>query len=150
MKSMVRFEPVRFDPLFKEFGTLARRFNQLFEGEYPETELFGAWHPVVDIVDKGEEILLEAELPGMKKEEIHIEVENNVLTLRGEKKREEKVEKGEFFRTERSYGAFSRSFTLPATVNAEKIVAEFHEGVLKVKLPKVEAAKPKEIEIKVH
>ncbi len=149
MSEMVRWEPFRLDPVFKEFGTLARRFSNLFEGEYPEMDLMTGWHAFVDIYDEGTEIVLKAELPGMKKEDIHIEVQNNVLTLRGEKKREEKVEKEGFFRSERSYGAFSRSFTLPATVDAAKIEANYVNGVLRLKLPKVEAAKPKQIAIKV-
>lgn len=149
MSEMVRWEPFRFEPVFKEFGSLARRFGNLFEGEFPEMELVSGWHPFVDIYDEGNEVVLKAELPGMKKEDIHIQVQNNVLTMRGEKKREEKVEKEGFFRSERMYGSFSRSFTLPATVDAAKIEANFMNGVLTVKLPKVEAAKPKQIAIKV-
>lgn len=148
MTEMVRFEPFRLEPVFREFGSLARRFGNLFEGDYPEMELMSGWHPVVDIYDEGNEMVLKAELPGMNKEDIHIEVQNNVLTLRGEKKRAEKVEKEGFFRSERLYGVFSRSFTLPATVEPAKIEANFVNGVLTVKLPKVEAAKPKQIAIK--
>jgi HSP20 family protein len=148
MSDLMRWEPLRFEPVFKEFGSLARRFSNLFEGDLPEMELASGWHPFVDIYDEGTEMVLKAELPGMKKEDIHIEVQNNVLTLRGEKKREEKVEKEGFFRSERLYGSFSRSFTLPTTVDAEKIEASYVNGILTVKLPKVEAAKPKQIAVK--
>ena len=148
MSELVRWEPLRFEPVFKEFGSLARRLNRLFEGEIPEMELEGVWHPVVDIMDETDAVMMKAELPGMEREDIHIEVRNNMLTLRGEKKREEKVEKEGVVRSERIYGAFSRSFTLPATVNAEKIEAAYKNGVLTVKLPKVEQAKPKQIAIK--
>jgi HSP20 family protein len=143
---MVRWDPMRLEPFFKDFDAL-KKFRNMFEREFPETEIFGAWQPTVDIYDHDTEIVLQAELPGIKKEEVHVEVENNVLILRGEKKREEEVKKGEFFRTERVYGAFTRSFSLPATVDPEKIEAKFKEGVLTVRLPKVEKAKPRHIEI---
>jgi HSP20 family protein len=144
---MVRWDPFRLEPLPRELDVLGRKLGKLFGGDFPEAEILGAWHPNVDIYDHGTEIVLQAELPGMKKEDVHVEVENNVLVLRGEKNREEKVQKDEYFRTERVYGAFSRSFSLPATVDAEKIKAVFKEGILTVKLPKVEKAKPKHVEI---
>ncbi|HSF14731.1 MAG TPA: Hsp20/alpha crystallin family protein [Vicinamibacteria bacterium] len=146
---MVRWDPKRFEPFFRDFDVLGKRFGNWFDREFPETEIFGAWQPMVDIYDHANEIVLHAELPGMKKEDVHVEVENNMLTLRGERKREEKVEKGEFYRRERVYGAFTRSFSLPATVNPEKIQANYKDGILTVRLPKVEKAKPKQIEIKV-
>jgi HSP20 family protein len=150
MSELVRWQEPRFDPFFKGFGSLRRRFNDLFEEmDLPEMELVSGWHPVVDIFDEGNEIVLKAELPGIKKEEIHVEVESNVLTLHGEKKREEKIEKAGVFRSERIYGAFSRSFTLPGNVDPKKIEAVFKDGVLTVKLPKVEAAKPKQIDVKI-
>lgn len=139
-------EMVRWDPFPRELDVLGRKLGKLF-GDFPESEILGAWHPNVDIYDHGTEIVLQAELPGMKKEDVHVEVENHMLILRGEKKREEKVQKDEYFRTERVYGAFSRSFSLPATVDAEKIKAVYKEGILTVRLPKVEKAKPKHVEI---
>ena len=150
MSELVRRQEPRFDPFFKGFGSLTQRYRDLFnEMDLPEMELVSGWHPVVDIFDEGTEIVLKAELPGIKKEEIHVEVENNVLTLHGEKKREEKYEKAGVYRSERVYGAFSRSFTLPGSVDAGKIEAAFKDGVLTVKLPKVEAAKPKQIAVKI-
>lgn len=150
MSELARWQEPRFDPFFKGFSSLRRRFNDLFEEmDLPEMELAAGWHPVVDIFDEGNEVVLKAELPGIKKEEIHVEVENNMLTLRGEKKREDKLEKAGVYRSERVYGVFSRSFTLPGSVDPNKIEAAFKDGVLTVRLPKVEAAKPKQIAVKV-
>jgi len=144
---MVRWDPFRLEPYEREFDLLGRKFGKLFTPEFPETEIFGAWQPMVDIYDHENEIVLQAELPGMKKEDVHVEIENNMLMLRGEKRREEKVKKGEYFRSERAYGAFTRSFSLPATVDPEKIKAVYKEGILTVRLPKVEKAKPRHIDI---
>lgn len=144
---MVRWDPMRLEPFLRDFDVLGRRFGSLFEREFPETGVFGAWRPVVDIYDHENDIVLQAELPGMKKEDVHVEIENNVLILRGEKKREEKVEEGEFFRSERVYGAFTRSFSLPAIVEPEKIEAKYHDGILTVRLPKIEKAKPRHVEV---
>lgn len=144
---MVRWDPFQLEPYQREFDLLGRKFGKLFGREFPEMEVFGAWQPVVDIVDHKNEIVLQAELPGMKKEDVHVEIEGNMLVLRGEKKREEKEKKGEYFRSERVYGAFTRSFSLPATVDPEKIKAAYKEGILTVRLPKVEKAKPRHIDI---
>jgi|SRR5581483_3120394 len=120
---------VRWDP-FREFGT--------------------AWMPPVDIYTTGEnEIVLKAEIPGMKKEDIDITVENFTLTIRGEKKTEQEVKDDQFHRVERSYGAFTRSFALPQTVDANKVEADYRDGVLTIKLPRREDAKPKQIKVNV-
>jgi HSP20 family protein len=108
------------------------------------------WTPLVDISEDANEYLVKAELPELKKEEVKVSVENGELTISGERK-SEKEEKGKkFHRIERSYGSFLRSFTLPESVNAEKVSAEFKDGVLSVHLPKDERAKPKSIEVKVQ
>jgi HSP20 family protein len=108
----------------------------------------GAWSPSVDIFENKDNIVLEAELPGMSPEDVNISIENNVLTLQGERKFEKKDEGDNFHRVERSYGSFTRSFTLPPTVSSENVDATFDNGVLRLTLAKHEAAKPRRIEIK--
>ena len=138
------------DPFWKEFNTLSSRFNRLFDLPREENNDFlGAWSPAVDIYNKGAEVVIHAEFPGMKKEDIDVRVENNVLTIRGKKERKEEVKDDGYFRTERSYGTFSRSFSLPSTVNVSKILAEYKEGVLTLALPKADEAKPRQIEVSV-
>jgi HSP20 family protein len=141
------------DPLWKEFNTLSSRLNRLFDyqrqREDDESDFLGTWSPAVDIYDKGNDVVIHAELPGMKKEDIDVHVENNVLTIRGKKERKEEVKEEGYYRTERAYGTFSRSFSLPNTVDVKKIHAEYKEGVLTLKLPKAEEAKPRQIEVKV-
>ncbi len=142
---------VRWEPFLKDFSALAQRINRMFETalEEPEGEWFGTWYPPVDIYDTGAEIVLQAELPGMKKDDIDIRVENNVLRIFGQRKREFETREGNVFRSERSYGTFSRSFTLPTTVDAKNIQATYKDGVLTVTLPKAEEARPRQIEVKV-
>ncbi len=140
------------DPFWKEFNTLSGRFNRLFDLPREENNDFlGAWNPAVDIYDTGAEVVIHAEVPGMKKEDIDVHVENNVLTISGKKERthEAEVKEDGYFRTERSYGTFSRSFSLPSTVNVSKIVAEYKAGVLTLSLPKAEEAKPRQIAVSV-
>ena len=137
------------DPFGKEFNTLSGRFNRLFDLPREENnDSLGAWNPAVDIYDKGAEVVIHAEVPGMKNEDIDVRVENNILTIRGKKERKEEVKEDGYFRTERSYGTFSRSFSLPSTVNAAEIVAEYKEGILTLSLPKEEQAKPRQIAVR--
>jgi HSP20 family protein len=110
---------------------------------------FTAWTPPCDIYETEKELVLKMELPEMKREDVHVTLENNVLTLRGERKFEEKVDQENYHRVERNYGEFLRSFTLPAFVDGNKISAEFKDGLLTVTLPKNAAAIPKQIEVKV-
>jgi HSP20 family protein len=138
------------DPFWKEFSTLSNRLNRLIDRpREDEGDYLGNWSPVVDIYDKGGEVVIHAELPGMKKEDIDIRVENNVLTLRGKRERKEEVKEEGYFRSERAYGSFSRSFSLPTSVDVKKIVAEYKDGVLSLTLPKAEEAKPRQIDIKI-
>ncbi|MFQ6672587.1 MAG: Hsp20/alpha crystallin family protein [Candidatus Tectimicrobiota bacterium] len=143
---------VRWEPFFRDFSTLAGRLNRIFESSPwidGERELLGGWYPAVDMYDHGSELVLKAELPGMRKGDIDIHVENNVLTVRGQRSRDEKISEDNYFRTERSYGSFTRSFTLPSTVDVKKIAANYKDGILTVTLPKAEEAKPRQIEVKV-
>jgi HSP20 family protein len=126
------------------------RMNQMLDsifGEGGESEVV-AWGPVVDIEEDENRFQITAELPGIKLDEVKISIENNVLALKGEKKREVTENKGNYHRVERSYGRFQRSFTLPSTVNADKVKAEMDNGILVITLPKAEEAKAREIPIK--
>lgn len=137
------------DPFWKEFNTLAR-FNHFFDLPREEaSDSLGAWSPAVDIYDKGAEVVIHAEVPGMNKDDIDVHVENNVLTIRGKKERKEEAKEDGYFRTERSYGTFSRSFSLPTTVDVSKIVAEYKDGILTLSLPKEEQARPRQIAVSV-
>ncbi len=107
-----------------------------------------AWVPSTDIVEAGEGLKISLELPGLKPEDVKISLENFVLTVKGEKKQQVE-EKGTVYRYERSYGSFERAFTLPNTVDADKVSASFENGVLTVSIPKSEKAKPREIQVKV-
>jgi HSP20 family protein len=144
---------VRYDP-FRELRSLQDEVNRLFSNSFSrggsgDNELMrGAWSPSVDIFENKDQIVLEAELPGMKPEDVNISIENNVLTIHGERKFEKKDEGDNFHRVERSYGSFTRSFTLPPTVSSENAQAEFENGVLRLTLAKREEAKPRRIEIK--
>jgi HSP20 family protein len=133
---------------WSELDTLTNRLNQMF-GDFPSPTQSGTWLPAVDVEETAEELVLTAELPGMTQQDIELEVENNILTLRGEKPeiRKEGEEK-KYHLWERRFGSFQRSFTLPRTVNADSIEAEFVDGVLQVRLPKVAEAKSRRIAIK--
>ena len=144
---------IKYDP-FREMRSLQDEVNRLFASSFSrggngESDLMrGAWSPQVDIFENQNEIVLEADLAGMKPEDVNISIENNVLTIHGERKFEKKDENDNFHRVERSYGSFTRSFTLPATVRSENANAEFENGVLRLTLAKREEAKPRRIEIK--
>ena len=142
---------VRYDP-FRDLRTLQEEVNRLFSTNL--TRAFddegiarGAWAPSVDIYENKDQIVLEAELPGMNQEDFDLAVENNVITLRGERKFEKTEETDNYHRVERSYGAFTRSFTLPQTVSAEGATAEYNNGVLRVTLPKREETKARRIQV---
>ena len=143
---------IKYDP-FREMRSLQDEVNRLFASSFSrggnDNELTrGAWSPQVDIFENQNEIVLEAELAGMKPEDVSISIENNVLTIHGERRFEKKDDGDNFHRVERSYGSFTRSFTLPPTVTSENANAEFENGVLRLTLAKREEAKPRRIEIK--
>lgn len=143
---------MRYDP-FRDLRTLQDEMNRLFSSTFTrggsDEQMFGGnWTPSVDIFENKDNIVLEAELPGLKPEDVNISIENNVLTISGERKFEKKDEGDNFHRVERGYGSFTRSFTLPPTVSAENATAEFENGILHLTLAKREEAKPRRIEIK--
>lgn len=140
---------VRWDP-FRDLLGLQDRMNRLFSDTLVRTtgeDATGAWVPPVDIFEDGENLVLQAEIPGVRKDEVDIRIENNVLTLSGERKQEREVKDEEVHRVERAYGRFSRSFTLPVGIDADKIRAELRDGLLTLTLPKAEEAKPKRIKV---
>ena len=150
--SIVRWEP------FRDLVSLQDRMNRLFgetyrgatrTGDDDDWALGGSWAPAVDIYEKDGNIVLTAELAGVEAKDVDIRVENNVLTLKGERNFDKDLQKDNFHRVERAYGSFTRSFTLPNVVNNEKIKADFKDGVLKLTLPKREEAKPKQIQVQV-
>ncbi len=140
----------RFDP-FREFATLQGRMNRLFGDVYLRDEdvtARGTWVPPVDIFESNNhDLVLKAELPDMTHEDIEVTVENNTLTLKGTKKFSNEVKEDQYRRIERSYGSFSRSFTLPATADATRVSAEYKNGVLTVRLAFREEAKPRTINV---
>ncbi|HEY0006907.1 MAG TPA: Hsp20/alpha crystallin family protein [Pyrinomonadaceae bacterium] len=143
---------VRYDP-FRDLRSLQDEVNRLFSTNLSrafgdEGLTSGGWMPSVDIFENKDQIVLEAELPGMNREDFDLTIENNVITLRGERRFEKKDDSDNYHRVERSYGAFTRSFTLPQTVSAENATAEYNNGVLRVSLPKREEVKARRIEVK--
>lgn len=141
----------RYDP-FRDLRSLQEEVNRLFSTNlsrsYADEGIArGAWMPNVDIYENKDQIVLEAELPGMNREDFEITVENSVLTLRGERRFEKRDETDNYHRVERAYGTFARSFTLPPTVSSENATAEYKNGVLRVVLQKREEVKARRIEI---
>ena len=142
---------------WSDFGTLQDRINRMFDDTFrsltvsdSENMETGNWTPTVDVVENNDNFLVKADIPGVKKNDLKVDVKDGTLTIKGEKKQEEKVEKDNYIRVERSYGNFVRNFTLPANVDASKINAKFTDGVLEITIPKKEEAKPKEIKINVQ
>lgn len=144
-----------WDPM-KELSALQSRVNRVLEdtfgtpihrGEQPGA---GTWAPAVDIFETAGEIVLKAEVPGIARDQVQVEVDDGVLSLRGERKFEKEVKEENYHRVERAYGAFHRSFTLPDSVDPEKVRATLADGVLEVRLGKREQAKPKQIQVKVN
>ena len=150
---------VRWEP-FRDLMTVQERMNRIFDDAFrgvpgrgqqeDDWALGGTWAPPVDIYEREGNLVLKAELPGIDPKDVDVRVENNVLTLTGERKFENEVKREQYHRVERAYGRFSRSFTLPNVVDTANIKAEFKEGLLRVVMPKREEAKPKQISIAVN
>jgi len=143
------WEPFRsFRPFY---GDLDKWFDEVENAGSPAAgPANGTWHPAVDVYETEGGYVLKAELPGVGKEDIKIDVNNNALTIKGEKKFEEKTEKENYMRIERSYGSFTRTFALSDKVDSGNIKAAFKDGVLEITLPKKEEAKPKEIKVEIN
>ena len=145
---------VRWSDPFREFAQLQDRINRAFSDAYGRSDdgltTSGNWAPPVDIYQNGDhEVVLKAELPDMTREEIDITVDNGTLTIRGEKKFSSEAKEESFHRIERRYGTFSRSFSLPQTVDTAKVGADYKNGVLTVRLPLRDEAKPRQIKVDV-
>src|ERR671924_789856 len=145
--ALARWTPYR--DLMSIRDEMNRVFNEAFgRGTNDESAWFsGAWSPPVDIYETDEALVMKAELPGFSKDDISIELKENTLVIKGERKREDEVKEGNYHRMERAYGAFQRSFLLPTTVDQEKVRASYKDGVLELRLPKVQAAQPKRIAV---
>ncbi len=144
---------IRWDP-FRDLLTLQDRMDRLFQDSmtrsrgHEESLAPGFWSPPVDIYETDESVILKAELAGLNKNDVTIEVKDSTLILRGERKFEKDIKEENYHRIERSYGSFSRTFSLPQTVDQSKVTATFKDGLLEIKIPKVKDARPKQIEIK--
>lgn len=168
MSALTKWNPFRTSSDIEEWGPLARsnpfremermqrEMDRLFNGGLTrftrgeEAMTITEWSPSVDISEDDKEFVVKAELPEVKKDDVKVTVEDDVLTIRGERKAEQEEKGKKYHRIERSYGSFERSFTLPEVTDASKISSEFKDGVLTVHLPKNPNAKPKAIEIKVQ
>jgi HSP20 family protein len=146
MRTLSRWEPFRGAATLQD--QVNRLFNDVFERNQHESSL-STWAPAVDIYETEHELVVKADLPDIDPKELDIRVENNVLTIRGERKFEKSVSQDNYLRVERAYGTFSRSFSLSNTVNAEGIKADYQSGVLTLNIPKREEAKPKQIKVNV-
>ncbi|MEI6520418.1 MAG: Hsp20/alpha crystallin family protein [bacterium] len=144
---------VRWDP-FADMAQLREQVNKLFEQSIAqngrEPVAMRSWAPLVDIAETADTIMVHAELPGIKPEEITIEVEGGMLTIRGERKIEKETKDKQFVRVERAYGSFQRSFNLAVPIKQSNVKAAYRNGVLEITLPKAEEAKPKQITIEVQ
>ncbi|HEX4002058.1 MAG TPA: Hsp20/alpha crystallin family protein [Candidatus Acidoferrales bacterium] len=140
----------RWDP-FQNLATLQDQVNRLLEaplaGRRAENSNLTAWAPAVDIYETENELVIKADLPDINEKDLDVRVENNLLAIRGERKFEQKVKEDNYLRIERTYGSFSRSFSLPTTVNTESINAEYKNGVLTVQLPKRAESKPRQVKV---
>jgi HSP20 family protein len=145
MATLDRWEPFRNA---SPDSQLNRMFNDFF-GRATQEQNLTTWAPAVDIYEGEHELVVKADLPDVKPEELDIRVENNILTIRGERKFEKKVDEKNYLRVERAYGSFARSFSLANTVNSEAIKADYKDGVLTLSIPKREEAKPKQIKVSV-
>jgi len=136
---------------FDRLSSLRDEVNRLFDFSWParDSGLFSGWSPALDVFDDKDSLIVKVELPGLKKEEINISLHEGVLTVSGERQRETEKKEGESFRSERYFGKFQRSVTLPTTVDSNKVSASYKDGVLTVELPKAEEAKPKQIAVSV-
>lgn len=145
MNSISRWEP------FRGISTLQEQVNRLFENSFPGRQegSLASWAPAVDVHETENELVVTADIPGMNEKDLDVRVENNMLTISGERTTESNVKEDNYLRVERSYGSFSRSFSLPNTINPEAVAAEYKNGVLTVKLPKRAEAKPRQVKVNV-
>ena len=154
--SLIRFQPTELSTWspFERLSTLRDEMNRLFDLSAPgfgdrEDRLLGVWSPPLDVFLDKDHVFVKAELPGMKKEDIRISLHENTLTISGERKQEQEVKEGDGYRSERFFGRFHRSVTLPLAVQTSDVKAQYKDGILAITLPKAEEAKPRQIEVQV-
>ena len=143
--TLVRWQPRTLFGIHDDFDRL---FEGCWNGRRKGDSERVSWRPAMDVSETENEVVVQVDLPGLSRDEIKVNVSKDVLSVRGDKRHESKSEDKRFYLTERTYGSFKRSFTLPSAVDAEKILAAYKDGVLTLTLPKAEEAKPKEIKIK--
>jgi len=147
MMNLVRWNP------WREMPTLPGRVNRLFDdpffriGRMDDDNGLGMWNPAVDLYEKDDHFMIKAELPGVDKNDIKIDLKDRLLTLSGERTYDNEVKEENYYRRERSFGKFQRAFTLPADVDSDKIKAEFKDGVLQIEVPKPEEQKAKQVTV---
>ena len=147
MMNLVKWNP------WREMDTFQNRISRLFDDpmfrtvRFDDAESLGLWYPTVDMYEKDDNFVIKAELPGLDKNDISIEVKDRLLTVKGERKYDNEVKEDNYYRKERSYGRFQRSFTLPEEVDAEKVKAEFKDGILNIVIPRPEDRKSKQITV---
>ena len=156
-KEVVKAEPAHaispFEEMEKRFEEFFRRpFSMLGPSWFPAIRMpeIGEVSAKVDIFEEGNDVVVKAELPGMKKEDLDVNLTDDTITVSGEKKKEEKIEKKDYYRVERSYGSFTRSFRLPKEVQSDKAKANFKDGVLEIRVPKTEEAMKKEKKVMIE
>lgn len=153
--AIVKWDPLSCGP-FRELSAMQDRMNRLFEDALARTRVIkeglgeGVWTPPVDIYETAENLVIKAELPGLSTEDVNVRVEDNVLTLKGERKRIEEIDRENYHLIERSYGHFRRSFVLPNNVDQERVQAKFKDGVLFIAIPKLKRIRPKKIAIEIE
>ena len=153
--AIVKWDPFSCGP-FRELSEMQDRMNRLFEDALARTRVVkeglgeGVWTPPVDIYETTEDLVIKAELPGLSTEDVNVRVEDNVLTLKGERKRKEGVGRENYHLIERSYGRFRRSFVLPNNVDQQKVQAQFKDGILFIAIPKLKRIRPKKIAIEIE
>lgn len=135
--------------VFEDLEDLQKQMNRIFDVRWPLKGNGDIWAPAVDIIDEKDQIRIKADLPGLKREDIEVSADNGILTIKGEKKEEKEIKEKDYVRSERYYGAFHRSFSLPSGVDSQKVNASYKDGVLEVTLPKKEEAKPKQVKVEV-
>ncbi|MEJ2054804.1 MAG: Hsp20/alpha crystallin family protein [Calditrichaceae bacterium] len=143
---------VRWNPeksIFSLRSDMDRLFDNFFSEGPDQLQSYSALNPVIDVEETDQDFLISAEIPGMKKDDIKITFENNYLNISGEKKAKKEVKQENYHHAERSYGKFSRTIAIPSGVMLDKIEAEYEQGVLNIKIPKAEEAKPKQIDVKI-
>jgi HSP20 family protein len=154
MNNVIRWDPVRSNPL-RELENIGERFSRVFDqlsntrGNGGEAMTVADWVPTVDIAEDDKEYLIKVEIPEVDKKDVKVTVQEGMLTIQGERKKEREENGKRFHRMERVYGTFVRSFMLPENVAEDKVTAEFKDGMLMVHLPKTEKPKPKQVEVKV-